>query len=75
MTRMKRFFEVYCLGIKWKRQPKSKAEIQELVKMFSSEDWLSDVDLSNLTKAAELVRDGKFTMLELDMTEDIRGHP
>ena len=73
MTRMKWLFEVYCLGIKWKRQPKSKAEIQELLKMFSSEDWVSDVDFSNLTKAAELVRDGKFTMLELDMTEDIRG--
>ena len=73
MARMKCFYEVYCLGIKWKRQPKRKDISTKLVEMHDSDTWDKTVELSDMIKAAELVRDGKFTILELDMTEDIRG--
>jgi len=73
MTVMKCLYEVYCFGIKWRKKPKDNTMLTTLVELYKSEMWDTTVEFSNITGAAELVRDGRITLLEFDMTEDIRG--
>ena len=73
MTVMKCLYEVYCFGIKWRKKPNNNTMLTALVELYNLETWDTIVEFSNITGAAELVRDGRITLLEFDMTEDIRG--
>jgi len=73
MSVMKCLYEVYCFGIKWRKKPNSNTMLTMLVELYTSEMWDTTAEFSNITGAAELVRDGGITLLEIDMTEDIRG--
>ncbi len=73
LKKMRCLYEVYCFGMKWRKNPNNDTMLLELVKRYSSDQWSESAQFSDITKAVELVRDSKITLLEWDMTEDIRG--
>lgn len=73
LKKMRCLYEVYCFGMKWRKNPDNDTMLLEFVKRYSSDQWSESAQFSDITKAAELVRDSKVTLLEWDMTEDIRG--